>query len=87
MASVLLDSGQALTFSHRRALEKPNQLLPPTEATIELANGQKSKILGTATVNLRLSGFRMHVFCFVTNMGTNFDITLGNTFVTDQKLC
>ena len=84
-SSVLLDSGASANFISQKALEKSKQLLHPTEATLELANGHTSKIVGTATVNLRIGGFRLHVSCFVTNLGTNFDITLGNTFLTDYK--
>ena len=66
-SSVLLDSGASANFISHRALEKSKQLLHPTEATLELADGQTSTIVGTATVNLRIAGFRPHVSCFVTN--------------------
>lgn len=84
-SSVLLDSGASANFISQKALEKSKHLLHPTDATLELADGHTSKILGTATVNLRIGGFRSHVSCFVTNLGTNFDIILGNTFLTDYK--
>ena len=84
-SSMLLDSRASANFTSQRALEKSKQLLHPAEATLELADGQTSKILGSATVDLRIGGFRSHVSCFVTNLGTNSDIILGNTFLTDYK--
>ena len=76
-SSVLLDSGASANCISQKTLEKSHQQLHYTEATLELADGQASKILGTATVDLRIGGFRSHVLCFVTNLGTNFDIILG----------
>lgn len=55
-------------------MEKSKQLLHPTEATLALADGQTSEILGTVTVSLRLHGSRMHASGFVPALGTNSDI-------------
>ena len=41
--------------------------------------------LGTAEVMLRIAAFRMRCSCFVTELSIDFDIILGNTFLTEYK--
>ncbi len=78
-------SGHLPTSFQRKALDIGKLTLDPTEATLELADGSSSPILGTAEVSLRIGAFRMRVSCFVTELSIDFDIVLGNTFLTEYK--
>ena len=84
-ALMLLDSGASANFISRKALDIGKLTLNPTEATLELADGSSSPVLGTAEVTLRIGAFRTRVSCFVTELSIDFDIVLGNTFLTEYK--
>ena len=52
---------------------------------VVLANGNSSPIFGTARIKLQLGGFHSHVPCLVTDLATDFDLILGNLFLTEFK--
>ncbi len=84
-ALMLLDSGASANFISKKALDIGKLTLNPTEATLELADGSSSPILGTTTVTLRIGAFSTRVSCFVTELSIDFDIVLGNPFLTGYK--
>ncbi len=84
-ALMLLDSGASANFVSNKALDIGKLTLKPTEATLELADGSSSPILGTTIVNLRIGAFSTRVSCFVTELSIDFDIVLGNPFLTSYK--
>ncbi len=84
-ALMLLDSGASANFISKKALDIGKLTLNPTEATLELADGSSSPILGTTIVNLRIGAFSTRVSCFVTELSTDFDIVLGNPFLTSYR--
>ncbi len=84
-ALTLLDSGASANFISKKALDIGKLTLNPTEATLELADGSSSPILGTAELTLHIGAFRTRVSCFVTELSIDFDIVLGNTFLTEYK--
>ncbi len=84
-ALMLLDSGASANFVSKKALDIGKLTLKPTEATLELADGGSSPILGTTIVNLRIGAFSTRVSCFVTELSIDFDIVLGNPFLTSYK--
>ncbi len=84
-ALMLLDSGASANFVSKKALDIGELTLKPTEATLELVDGSSSPILGTTIVNLRIGGSSTCVSCFVTELSIDFDIVLGNPFLTSYK--
>ena len=82
---VLLDSGASTNFISKKVLDSCGLQLRPTTATLVLADGNSSPILGTARVKLQLDGFHSHVSCLVTDLATDLDLILGNTFLTEFK--
>ena len=84
-ALMLLDSGASANFISKKALDIGKLTLNPTEATLELADGSSSPILGTTEVTLHIGAFRTRVPCFVTELSIDFDIVLGNPFLTGYK--
>ncbi len=84
-ALMLLDSGASANFISKKALDIGKLTLKSTEATLELADGSLSPILGTTIVNLRIGAFSTRVSCFVTELSIDFDIVLGNPFLTSYK--
>ena len=85
MPLCFLDSGASANFISKKALDIGKLTLNPTEATLELADGSSSPILGITEVTLRIGAFRTHVPCFVTELSIDFDIVLGNPFLTGYK--
>ena len=53
-ALMLLDSRASANFILKKALDMGKLTLNPTEATLELADGSSSPVLGTAEVTLRM---------------------------------
>ena len=84
-ALVLLDSGASTNFVSKEVLDSCGLSLSPTCATLSLADGKTSPILGTTEVNLRIGGFHSRVTCFVTTLATEFDMIIGNTFLTEFR--
>ena len=79
-ALTLLDSGASANFISKKALDIGKLTFNPTEATLELADGISSSVIGTAQVTLCIGAFCMRVSCFVTELSIDFDIVLGNSF-------
>ena len=84
-ALTLLDSVASANFILKKALDIGKRTLNRTEASLELADGSSSVLLGTAKVTLRIGAFRTRVSCFVTELSIDFDIVLGNSFLTEYK--
>lgn len=82
---MLLDSRASADFISKKALDIGKLTLNPTKATLELADGSSSPILGTTYITLRIGAFRTRVSCFVTELSIDFDIVLGNPFLTRYK--
>ena len=58
--------------------------MAPTQASLELADGNTSPILGRVKVKLKMGAFHSHLFCYVTRLADPFDLILGNGFLTEH---
>ena len=63
-ATVLLDSGASANFLAPSMLSSCGLHLKKTDATLELADGHESPILGTTQVRVHLGALRCNVECF-----------------------
>lgn len=82
---MLLDSGASTSFVSKKVLDSCGLALSPTSATLSLADGKTSPILGTTELNLRIGGFHSRVTCFVTTLATEFDMIIGNIYLTEFR--
>ena len=80
----LLDSGASANCISDAAIERLGLVMAPTQASLELADGNTSPILGRVKVKLKMGAFHSHLFCYVTRLADPFDLILGNGFLTEH---
>ena len=84
--SSLLDSGATANFIRQAVVDRLKSIVTPTEASLELADGNSLPILGRVQVTLKMGASHCHMYCYVTKLAESFDLILGNTFLVDHRV-
>ena len=80
-----LDSRASANFISDDNIERLGLVMAPTQASLELADGNTSLILGRVKVKLKMGAFRSHQLCYVTKLADPFDLILGNGFLIEHN--
>ena len=84
-APILLDTGASSNFVSPRLLQRLGITYSPTTATLRLADDSSSPILGRVRLRFRLQSLTCTVTCYVTDLCSDFDLILGNSFMVSHK--
>lgn len=84
-APVLLDSGASSNFVSPGLLQQLGVSYSPSSAKLKLADSSEAAILGEVWLRFRLQHFTASVFCFVTELCSEFSVILGNSFMLSHK--
>ena len=81
----LLDSGASTNFISDADIERLRLVMAPTQASLELADGNILPILGRVKVKLKMGAFHSHQLCYVTKLADPFDLILSDGFLTEHN--
>ena len=84
-ATILLDSGASTNFVHPKLVQQLRMHMQPASASLRLADNTEAPILGKVKLRLRMQGFSAAIPCYVTTLCEDFDVILGNTFLTGHN--
>lgn len=85
-APILLDSGASTNFVSPRLLKQLSISFTTSSAKLKLADNSDAPILGKVRLRFKLQNFTATVSSFVTGLCEEFDVLLGNTFMTSQRV-
>ena len=81
----LMDTGASACFVSPRKVQELGLKLHPADATLRLADNTESPITGKVQLRIRIQHFSAMIWCFVTELCADFDVILGNSFLTEHK--
>ena len=85
LAPVLLDSGASANFVSPGLLQTLGISYPTSSATLRLADNSEAPTLGRAKLRFKLQHFLVVADFYVTELCSDFDIILGNSFMVKHK--
>ena len=84
-APILLDSGAITNFVSPSLLKQLAISFTSSSAKLKLADNSEAPILGKVRLRFKLQNFTATVSCFVTDLCEEFDLILGNSFMSSQR--
>ena len=85
-ATVLWDSGAALSFVDERYVARHKLAVKPHKQAVELADGSLQHVSGSVTVKLRINGVVTSATLLVLNLTPGFDVILGDDWSTKHRV-
>ena len=83
---ILMDTGASANFVSPRILKDLKMtFLLEAGAKLRLVDNSETAILGKVTLKLSMQHFTAVVPCYVTDLRHDFDVILGNTFLTGNR--
>ena len=82
---ILMDTGASANFISPQLLRRLQVECQPADAKLRLADDTEAPILGKVQLRLKIQQFSTVVWCYVTDLCKEFDVILGNTFMTEHN--
>ena len=82
---MLLDTGATVNFVSPKALTELKLPYQPADDKLRLADNTETDIVGKVKLKIKIQHFVALVPCYVTDLCQDFDVILGNSFLTGHK--